>query len=193
MEQGRGLGLVDEMAIFRQSFKLLWLMALLTRRFLAVVAACGFTAAIFVYVGSFRGVAMDGISRWAVGLHIGVFILVLPMYALEYSAVKSRTFFWDVFAQGLPRWVVPSLKLLGLFFFLHFFIFLVQSHAASPEIKNGEFVLNNHGRIVKVLKESEFRWLKGSELRLFATGWMFFYFVPLMYWWFPRRQSASAA
>lgn len=46
------------------------------------------------------------------------------------------------------------------------FGYLVQSHAASPELKNGGFVLNNHGQIVKVLTQSEYLKLKGEELRL---------------------------
>jgi len=130
--------------------------------------------------------------RWAIALHVGVFALLLPMYAVEYRALNNRSFFWKAFAQGLPSWVVPAIKLLGLFFAVHFVLFLAQSHAAAPEIKDGEYVLNNHGKIVKVLTESEYLRLKGAELRLFATGWMFFYFVPTMYWWFPRGRQQVA-
>ena len=60
---------------------------------------------------------------------------------------------------------------------------------ASPEIINGQYVLNNHGQIVRVLTRYEYLRLKGAELRLFASGWMFFYFVPTMYWWFPRNTA----
>ncbi|HET6218792.1 MAG TPA: hypothetical protein VFE27_17350 [Acidobacteriaceae bacterium] len=86
----------------------------------------------------------------------------------------------------MPKWVVPGIKLLGLFFVVHFALFLTQSHASAPKIKNGEYVLDDHGKIVKTLTQSEFYEVKGAELRLFATGWMFFYFVPTAYWWFPR-------
>jgi hypothetical protein len=162
-------------------------MILLLRRSLSILAACGLVAAVVVYVASFMGTTMDSLFKWAVFLHVGVFVLLLPMHAVEYSSIRNSKFFWDAFSKGLPKWTVRSIQLLGLFFAVHFVLFLVQSHAASPEIKNGEYVLNNHGQIVRVLTESEYRWLKGSELRLFATGWMFFYFVPTMYWWFPKR------
>jgi len=69
----------------------------------------------------------------------------------------------------------------------HFIVFLVQSRMASPEIINGQYVLNNHGQIVRVLTSSDYMRLKAWELRLFATGWMCFYFVPTMCWWFPRN------
>ena len=168
-------------------------MILMIRRILAVMAACGLFASVLAYIGSYVGTTMDSLFRWAIVLHIGVFILLLPMYMLEYSAVKARSFFWQGFSQAMPSWVVPTLKLLGVFFAIHFILFLIQSHAASPQFKNGEYVLDNHGQIVKVLTQGEYFRLKGAELRLFATGWMFFYLVPAAYWWFPRNREQLAA
>ena len=89
----------------------------------------------------------------------------------------------------MPKWVVPAINVIRLFCMAHFVVFLVQSRMASPEIINGQYVLNNHGQIVRVLTRYEYLRLKGAELRLFASGWMFFYFVPTMYWWFPRNTA----
>jgi len=161
------------------------------RRSLAIVSVCGLVASIVIYVASYRGATMDGIARWAIALHIGIFVLLLPMYAAEYSSVRQRTFFWKGFTQGMPKWIVPSIKLLSLFFAVHFVLFLTQSHASAPEIKDGKYVLSDHGRIVRALTQSEYFRLKGAELRLFATGWMFFYFVPTAYWWFPRTRQET--
>lgn len=168
-----------------------WIMIQLIRRGLAILAICGLFASIVIYTASYRGTTMDSIAKWAIGLHVGVFVLLLPMYAVEYSKVKQRTFFWKGFARGMPKWVVPGIKLLGLFFVVHFVLFLTQSHASAPEIKDGQYVLNDHGRTVKPLTQSEYYTLKGAELRLFATGWMFFYFVPAAYWWFPRTEEKN--
>ena len=129
---------------------------------------------------------MDALFPWAVILHVGVFLLLIPMHGLEWSAIQERTFYWKGFSALMPKWVVPAIKLIGVFCMANFALFLIQSHAASPEIINGEYVLNNHGEIVRVLTRLEYLHLKGAELRLFASGWMFFYFVPTMYWWFPR-------
>lgn len=100
---------------------------------------------------------------------------------------------WDAIWRGLPKWAVRVIQIGGIFFAAHFVLFLVQSHAASPEIMNGVYVLNNHGHIVKELTESQYRWLKGSELRLFATGWLSFYLALALYWWFPRRATTQRA
>jgi hypothetical protein len=134
---------------------------------------------------------MDGMFRWAMLLHAGVFALVLPMYAVEYSAIRNSKFFGDAIWRGLPKWAVRAIQIGGLFFAAHFVLFLVQSHAASPEIVNGAYVLSDHGRIVKELTESQYRWLKGDELRLFATGGLSFYLALAFYWWFPRRAATK--
>jgi hypothetical protein len=77
----------------------------------------------------------------------------------------------------MPKWVVPTIKLLGPFFIFNFILFLVQSRAASPQIEGGQYVLISHGQIVKALTPVEYFKLKAAELR--------------MYWWFPRGRQAS--
>jgi hypothetical protein len=161
------------------------------RRVLAIVSVCGLIASIVIYVASYRGSTMDDIARVGIALHVGIFALLLPICAGEYSTMKQRTFFWKGFAQRMPKWVIPSIKLLALFFAVHFVLFLTQSHASAPKIKNGQYVLDDHGTIVKALTQSEYFKIKGAELRLFATGWMFFYFVPAAYWWFPRTEQET--
>lgn len=167
-------------------------MALVIRRVLAVLAACGLAVSLSAYLGSYVGMMMDNPNRWVIAVGIGPFILLAPMWATNYAALRDRSFFWKGFSQGMPKWVVPAIKLLGLFFIIHFLLFLIESHAASPEIKGGQYVLDNHGQILKLLTQSEYRHLKSAELRLFATGWIFFYFVPLMFWWFPRHRKTLA-
>jgi len=106
---------------------------------------------------------MDGIARWAILLHVGIFVLFAPMCAIEYSSIRQRSFFYKGFARGMPKWAVPSINLLGLFFAIHFVLFLVQSHAAVPEMRNGVYVLNDHGRIVRALTQAEYYALRGGD------------------------------
>jgi hypothetical protein len=161
-------------------------MILAIRRSISVVAACGLAASVAAYLGSYIGMTMDGLWFWATGLHIGIFILWVTMCVLEYASMRDRSFFWKAFSQGKPKWVVPAIKLIGLFFAIHFVLFLIESHAASPQIKDGQYILDNHGQILKVITQREYLHLKGAELRLFATGWATFYAVSVAYWWFPK-------
>ena len=81
------------------------------------------------------------------------------------------------------------MQILFLVFVVVFFTFLALSHAASPEIIKGEFVLNSHGKIVGHISERDYFFLKGWELRLFASGSILGYCAAMMYWWFPRQDE----
>jgi hypothetical protein len=161
------------------------------RKLLGCAAALGLATTACIFIWSFFGGSIDKLGMWLLWLHLGTFLLMVPMFAIERRAIQNRTFFWKEFGAAKPDWIVPTIKLLGLIFAINFGVFLVASHAASPEIKDGAYVLNNHGQIIKMLTKMEFVRLKGGELRLFASGWVFFYFVVLAYWWFPRRPADS--
>ena len=158
------------------------------RRFLAVLSLAGLATSIFVYIGSFSGLTLDRMGSWMFILHIGIFVLLLPMYSIEYSGIRNRTFFWDGFRRSKPVWAYYTFQLFGAFFIVHFILFLLVSHGAVPKIVDGKFVLDNHGQITKWLTEAEFLTLKSYELRIFSTGWMSFYSVAATYWWFPRSK-----
>lgn len=162
------------------------------RRILALISASGLAASLAIYVASYTGSTMDGLFRWVIILHIGVFFFYCRYIYRTNSALRRASFFWKEFGRGMPKWVVPTINSLGAFFIIHFIVFLWLSHAASPEIKDGNYVLNNHGHILRMITKSEYLRLKGGELRLFATGWIFFYFIPTVYWWFrqPEQQTS---
>jgi hypothetical protein len=100
-------------------------------------------------------------------------------------------FFWKGFSRGMPTWVVPTIKMLGLVFSVHFVLFLIASHAALPEIRNGEYILARGSRVLEMLSPAGYLSLKRTESRMFGAGWMFFYFVPTMYWLFPRNRKLA--
>jgi hypothetical protein len=91
--------------------------------------------------------------------------------------------------NGRPRWVLRSTQILFLIFVGFFLAFMVSSREAAPEIANGEYVLSDHGKIVRYISEKEYFLLKASKLRLFASGWMVFYYPLTMLWWFPRQDE----
>ena len=162
------------------------------RRMMATIAGFGFAVGVCVFISSFVGTTMEKLWPWSVALHIGIFALVLSIVVFERSALMGNNLFWKEFEQRTPDWVILGIKLLGALFGIIFVLFLILSRAASPEIQNGDFVLNNHGHIVAVLTETEYLVLKGWELRFFASGWMFAYFYLAMYWWFPRNERHSS-
>jgi len=148
-------------------------------------------AAIVVYVTTFFRITMEQRFAWFEVLHVGVLALIGPMFFVESSALRARTFFWRDFGKTMPRWAVPGIKLLGALAIAHFVLFLVLTRATSPQLKNGNYVLDSHGKTVRIISEPEYYRLKGWELRMFAAYWIFFYSVPALYWWFPRRSTTE--
>jgi len=179
------------------------------RRFLAVLAGMGLATSLLIYLGTLRGTTLDSFTPWWLMLFAGTFLLNLPMLVLESSSFYFKTpawiwfsggrpiergsfplkgyakgapsfeesFFWKEFSRGMPNWIVPTIKLLGFLVLVHFILFVVQTHAAVTQIEDRERILSNHA--------------KAAELRMFAAGWVFFYFVPAVYWWFPRSRNIS--
>jgi hypothetical protein len=152
------------------------------RKIIAIVAAPGLIAGVYIFIASFSGLTMDKLGGRAFLLHLGIFALAIPLVIVDRWSKDVNPF------RGKPRWVVRSIQILGLLCIALLVAFLALSHAASPEIINGEYVLNSHGKIAGYITEREYFFLKGWELRLFASGWMFAYYALMMHWWFPREE-----
>ena len=153
------------------------------RKIVAMVAGFGCVAGVSIFVASFFGLTMDKLGARAFLLHLGIFGLAIPLIAVERWSKGVNPF------RGKPRWVIRSMQILFLLFIVIFFTFLALSRAASPEIINGEYVLNSHGKIVGYISERDYLFLKGWELRLFASGWIVVYYALMMQWWFPRQDE----
>lgn len=153
------------------------------RKIVAIVAALGCVAGISVFIASFFGLTMNKLGAKAFLMHLGIFALGIPLVFVEKWSKGANPF------RGKPRWAIRSMQILFLPFVGVFFTFLALSHAASPEIINGEYVLNSHGKIVGHISARDYVFLKGWELRLFASGWIVVYNALMMHWWFPRRDE----
>ena len=157
-----------------------------TRRFLLVSRACGFTVSIFAYAASFSVSLKDPAFRLGTLLILGMLALFLPMYVLGYPE-RTPTFFLSSFARGMPSWVVPCAGLLYVIGVAHLAWFIVHAPGA-PVILDGQYVLDSRGHILKVLTEPEYFSLKRAELRMLGSMSAAFYFAPMMYWWYRRKE-----
>jgi len=83
---------------------------------------------------------MNQLGQRAFLLHAGIFALFIPLVFVDRWSKGVDPF------SGKPRWVLRSMQVLFLLFVVVFFSFLALSHAASPGIIDGEYVLNSHGK-----------------------------------------------
>jgi hypothetical protein len=153
------------------------------RKVVAIAAVPGLIAGIYVFIASFFGLTMDKLGAKAVLLHLGIFALGIPLAIVERWGKGVNPF------RGKPPWVLRSMQVFFLLFAAVFVSFLALSHAASPEIINGDYVLNSHGKIVGHISKRDYLFLKGWELRFFASGWIVGYYAMMMYWGFPRQDE----
>jgi len=162
------------------------------RRFLAALSACGLAASIAGYIGSFSWASADNIFRWYIPLLLGWMALFVPIYVLEYPASRLPSFALKGFSRGMPGWVAPCSWLLSLIALTHFVWFAVHSGWGVPTILDGQSVLDARGHVLKVLTQAEYFKLRAAGARAFATMLIYFYFTPVMYWWFPRPSAKFA-
>jgi hypothetical protein len=161
-----------------------------TRRLLMILSACGFATSVVVYVASFSGLPVDAIFPVLIPLFLGWIVTFVPMYVLEYPASRSPIFFWK-FARGMPGWVAPCGAALSVIAMAHLAWFGAHSGLGVPAIVDGQYVLDNHGRILKVLTRTEYLTLTAAALRAFASFMISFYFAPVAYWWFRRNDREA--
>jgi hypothetical protein len=161
-----------------------------TRRFLACISTCGIAASVFIYIESFSGATINNSWIWAIPLGVGLCVVGIPIRSVEHPS--SQSFDWKGFAQGMPRWVVLGNYLLVLVVIAHFVWYYLHGGSGVPTIIDGQYVLNSHGRILKVLTQTEYLTLQEEQLRIAASLIIASYYMPMMYWWFPRASATSS-
>lgn len=161
------------------------------RRIFAFLSACGFFASAAGFTSSFFGRQPERTLPWLALLFIGVVVVLLPVFLLEYPTSREPTFFYNGFAKGLPAWVAPCVWILQLVALAQFTWLLYHFGFGVPAIRDGEYVIESRGQILQVISTAEYIALGKAWLRMILTIVASFYFVPMMYWWF-RRESQPA-
>ena len=157
------------------------------RRLIALTAGLLCLASIYCFIASFFGLNLDRLGLKVVLLHGGIFALGLPLIAADKIRARAhRLSPRELNPDRKPAWLSQISIGLFLFFLVMFLSFLLLSHAATPDIKDGEHVLNSHGRIIGYISEKDYFRLKAWELRFFASGWLCLYFRLMIDWWFPK-------
>jgi hypothetical protein len=68
-----------------------------------------------------------------------------------------------------------------IYVFANFINCMIGMEFGGPHIENGQYLLKNHGNIIRVLSETEFIKMKAYELRLFSGHWLIFSYVPTLF------------
>jgi hypothetical protein len=137
-------------------------------------------------------------------LHIGIFVVWLPtiltlrnneeLKAYQQAAKekqKNPIVLMKIIFRQAPTWL--SIIAAGGFFyaFINFMLFMA-SQDGVPSIKDGQFILHNHGQLIKTLTEQEYNHYKANEVRGFSGHWLAFYGVAAAILFPFKRQATNA-
>ena len=134
-----------------------------------VLSILGFAAGILAYLYSFCGRPVDSILNWTMPLcGIGFVILGIAIW-IENPNSRSWSFCWKGFYKKMPGWVAPCNWIMFMIVIIYFIWFGIQNGGGVPDVKDGQFVIVDHGRILKILTQQQYDKAREQELRMLAT------------------------
>ena len=117
---------------------------------LALVACLGLLLSLTVHVAALLGFNVSEQVPLVWLLHVGIFIVFIPFVILSRKVLGSKPTFAQV-RKLFPGWVVALGVLIFAYAIVNFVFFILATQGGSPSIRDGKFVLQNHGRLIREL------------------------------------------
>lgn len=120
-------------------------------------------------------------------LHVGIFAVWLPSILEMRKNVELKTYlqsgainrmnpfgFYKIIFKQTPTWLTV-IAVIGILYALINFALFMASQPGSTSIRDGQYILHNHGQLIKILTEQEYHHYQANQLRGFSGHWLFFY------------------
>lgn len=154
-------------------------------RLLSLLAFFGFGCSVVVHLSTFFGLDLTETFPAVWLLHLGIFLVFVPM-VFSVRSLGRRPDFWQKFFAPMPAWIQSIVICLFFYVLVNFVLFFFLMSGGSPSEINGKYVLQTHGQMVRELTVQEYHQQKAYVLRGFSGHWMIFYLIPALYFWYPR-------
>lgn len=162
-------------------------------RLIGIAALVGLTCAVAVHVLTFISVRIDPDMPQVWLLHLGIFVVFLPL-VVSLRRTYGQNLSKAQLCSILPRWANTLVLLTFAYVFVNFVLFFLRTEGGSPEMRDGLYVLQSHGKVIRELSYVEFKLYHAYVLRGFSGHWLVFYLVPSLYFLVRRNnQEASIA
>lgn len=159
------------------------------KKFLFYFAVTGWILGLIVHLLSLADFDITDKVPFVWVLHIGIFVVWFPavldlnkneeLKAYEQSGILNRMNpleFYKIIFRQTPTWLAV-IAIGGLYYAGINFILFMTSQLGVPDIKDGQYILHNHGQLIKNLTEQEYHHYKANEVRGFSGHWLAFYGV----------------
>lgn len=157
------------------------------KKLLFYTAVCGWIAGLTIHLLSITGInSIDtGPVFWI--LHAGIVVVWVPTVLLVKRDEELRTFqqsakqnrvnpvvFLKIVFRRTPTWLMVIAAAGFLYTIINFMVVMMGQEGVATDL-GGTYVLQNHGKLIRVLTEQEYQYYKAMETRGFSGHWMAFY------------------
>ena len=157
------------------------------KKFLFYFAITGWTLGLITHLLSIAHYDITDKVPFVWVLHICIFVVWLPVVldlkkneelkAYQQSGILKRMNpfgFFKIIFRHTPTWL--TIIAIGCFFyaFVNFILFISSQHGTT-DIRDGHYILHNHGQVIKTLTEQEYHHYNANEIRGFSGHWLAFY------------------
>lgn len=156
------------------------------KKYLFYLAVTGWILALLVHILSLADIDVKQTVPFVWLLHIGVFIVWIPVIFSLKENVEIKPMgksmnaigFYKIIFKETPTWMKVIAGAGFVYAFINFMLF-AASPSGTPDIKDGQFILQNHGQVIRTITEYEYHHYKANVMRGFSGHWIFFYGVAI--------------
>ena len=172
-------------------------------KYIWLFAIAGWIISLSVHIFSLRGTDVNEIFSATWLLQIGIIIVWIPaIFSLtknqelrdlkktQNGYMVSPLLFFKTLFNKTPKLLLIIAIAGFLYAGINFLIFMT-THSGTPVIREGQYILQSHGRLIKSITENEYHLYRANELSGASGHWIAFYgiAVALLY---PHRKLQFA-
>ena len=159
-------------------------------RVFAAFALLGLVSSLAVHLAALLGIDLATRFPAVWLLHLSIFVVFIPFVFQARRVLGPRPSRAAIRAL-CPGWALLLGVFLAGYVALNFALFIHKNEGGSPLIRDGQFVLQAHGRFIRTLTAEEYQAQQVNILRGFSGHWLIFYYVPLVYFMACGRSGAT--
>ncbi|WP_130434967.1 hypothetical protein [Rivibacter subsaxonicus] len=158
---------------------------------LAFIALVGFGLSLLVHACALMGVDVSANVPYVWSLHVGLFVVFIPFVLMSRRTLGAKPRLVDI-RSVMPTWAFVLGLVLTAYVPLNFLLTLAISEGGQPSIREGKFVLQIHGHVIRELTSAEYAIHQANVMRALSGHWLVFYYVPFAYFMFREGSNSPS-
>jgi hypothetical protein len=153
-------------------------------KILGFIALVGFLLSLAVHGLTFTGANIELAQTWF--LHAAGILLCFPLFSSLRGRLGQNLTIAKI-RKLLPFWANAMVVAMYFYAFINFVLFFLHSGGGMPGVKDGMYVLQNHGRLIRELSQQEYELHNAYVVRGFSGLWLVVYLIQALYFLFGHR------